>query len=108
MKPAAPETSTAMTGHVLARPRREITRQDRAAAVLPLDCATVTILVIAMAVFIVSHVLLSSAPLRAPLVRLIGEGAFAGVYSVAALVLIVWTVIAFEHAPVEPLWALPW
>jgi uncharacterized membrane protein len=67
-----------------------------------------TPLIIAMAAFIGTHLLLSSGPVRRPLVRAIGEGPFSGAYSVVALALIVWTVIAFERTPVEPLWALPW
>jgi uncharacterized membrane protein len=67
-----------------------------------------TSLAIAMAAFIGSHFALSSGPVRAALVRLVGEGAFLGVYSLLALALIVWTVLAFENAPFVPLWTLPW
>jgi uncharacterized membrane protein len=61
-----------------------------------------------MLAFIASHFVLSSGPVRRPLVRAIGEGPFSGAYSVVALALIVWVVIEFERAPVMALWALPW
>jgi uncharacterized membrane protein len=62
----------------------------------------------AMAIFIGSHLVLSSGPVRRPLVRMMGEGAFSAGYSLVAVVLIVRTVIAFESAPREPLWSIAW
>jgi uncharacterized membrane protein len=67
-----------------------------------------TSLVIAMIAFLGSHFALSSGPVRAALARLVGEAAFQGAYSLLALALIVWTVIAFENAPFVPLWTVPW
>lgn len=40
-----------------------------------------------------------SHPLRAPLVKAMGEGAFAAVYSIVAAACMVWMVIAFRAAP---------
>jgi uncharacterized membrane protein len=67
-----------------------------------------TPLIAAMLAFIASHFVLSSGPVRGPLVRAIGEGPFAGLYSVIALALILWTVVEFNRAPIVALWALPW
>jgi uncharacterized membrane protein len=56
--------------------------------------------------FVGSHFLLSH-PLRAPLVRAIGERAFQGVYSLVALLTFAWMVMAYGRAPLSaPLWAV--
>src|SRR3974390_1966350 len=57
-----------------------------------------TILLLASVGFVASHFLLSH-PLRAPLVRAMGEKAFAGLYSVVALAMFSWMVIAYRSAP---------
>lgn len=44
-----------------------------------------------------------SHPLRAPLVKAMGEGAFLGVYSLVATVCMVWMVFAFRAAPAADL-----
>lgn len=67
-----------------------------------------TPLVLAMAAFVGSHVLLSSALVRRPMVHVLGEAAFRGLYSVVALIMLAWTVIEFNRAPIVALWALPW
>jgi uncharacterized membrane protein len=55
--------------------------------------------------FVGSHFLLSH-PLRAPIVRAIGELPFQGVYSLVALATFVWLALAFRAVPVEtPFWA---
>jgi len=60
----------------------------------------------AAAAFVGSHFLLSH-PLRAPLVRAIGERPFQGVYSLVALVTFVWMVRAYGRAPLSaPLWSV--
>ena len=54
--------------------------------------------------FVGSHFLLSH-PLRAPLVRRIGEGGFQALYSLVAAVTLVWLALAYRAAPAtEPLW----
>jgi uncharacterized membrane protein len=59
---------------------------------------------VAAAAFVGSHFLLSH-PLRAPLVRAIGERAFQGVYSLVALLTFGWMVRAYGQAPLTaPLW----
>ena len=55
-------------------------------------------LVLAMAVFVGTHFLMSH-PLRAPLVARLGEGGFSGVYSLVSLVSFGWAVMAFRDAP---------
>jgi uncharacterized membrane protein len=58
----------------------------------------------AATLFVGTHFLLSH-PLRAPLVRAIGEGAFLGVYSVVAVVTLIWMIVAYRAAPTTaPLW----
>ena len=62
--------------------------------------------VVAAAVFFVaSHIVLSSGPLRAALVKRIGEKVFRGLYSAVASAGLVWLVIAFNIAPYVELWA---
>lgn len=61
-------------------------------------------LVAAAAAFVGSHFALSH-PLRGALVRRLGEGAFAGLYSLVALAAFVWLALAFRAAaPTAPLW----
>jgi uncharacterized membrane protein len=52
--------------------------------------------------FVGTHFLLSH-PLRAPLVRRIGEGPFLGVYSLVAALTLGWLVLAYRAAPLTPL-----
>ena len=54
------------------------------------------LLLIALASFVGSHLLLSH-PLRAPLVRALGERGFSGVYSLVALATLGWSVWAFRN-----------
>jgi uncharacterized membrane protein len=60
-----------------------------------------SVLVAAVA-FVGTHFLLSH-PLRKPLVGLMGEKGFAGLYSLIALGTFAWLVIAYRHAPAAPL-----
>jgi uncharacterized membrane protein len=54
--------------------------------------------------FIATHFLLSH-PLRQPLVRTLGEGAFLGIYSLVAVAALVWLVLTYRAAPImAPLW----
>ncbi len=63
-------------------------------------------LALAMLAFVGGHFLLSSPPVRRPLVAVLGEFAFAGVYSVLALAAFVWMLRAYGQAPYVELWAL--
>ena len=61
-------------------------------------------LALAAIAFVGSHFLLSH-PLRGPLVRVLGERAFAALYSLVALATFVWLVVAYRGAPATaPLW----
>lgn len=66
-----------------------------------------TELILAAALFVGGHFVASAAPVRTPLVAKLGERAFSGVYSAAALALLVWTVSAYGRAPLVPLWEAP-
>jgi uncharacterized membrane protein len=74
--------------------------------------ATIEVLVWASLAFVGSHFILSH-PLRAPLVRAVGERGFLGLYSLVALGTFVWMVLAFRRTPYQDMawdgWAtLPW
>lgn len=61
-------------------------------------------LVVAAVAFVGSHFLLSH-PLRAGMIRAIGERGFQGVYSLVAILTFGWMVVAYRKAPVSaPLW----
>lgn len=58
--------------------------------------------VVAAAVFVGTHFLLSH-PLRAPLVARMGERGFLGLYSLVAAITLVWLALAYRAAPMGPL-----
>ncbi len=63
-----------------------------------------TSLVLAVIAFVATHLLLSH-PLRARLVRRVGEQPFRGIYSAIALATFAWVVLAFRSVPKEaPAW----
>ncbi len=62
---------------------------------------------LAMLAFVGGHFVLSSRPVRAPLVAAIGEGPFHGLYSAVAAAALVWAVSAWNAAPEVPLWTTP-
>jgi uncharacterized membrane protein len=64
-------------------------------------------LAVAAAAFVASHVVLSAAPLRAPLIARLGEKPFLGLYSVVSLVLFGWMIAAFAAAERVDLWVPP-
>lgn len=65
-----------------------------------------SMLLLASIAFVGTHFLLSH-PLRAPLVRAMGEGAFLGVYSVVAIATLIWMVIAYRAMPLTaPAWSV--
>jgi uncharacterized membrane protein len=53
--------------------------------------------------FLVTH-FVPSTPLRAPLVRVLGQWPYTGAYSLVAFAVIGWMSWAYARAPVEPLW----
>lgn len=63
-------------------------------------------LILAMASFVGTHFLLSH-PLRAPIVRRIGEGPFLGVYSLVAFATLGWAILAARAVPPSPAWIGP-
>lgn len=65
-----------------------------------------TLLIIAISIFVGGHELLSH-PLRAPLVRRVGEKGFALIYSVVALGSLFWAVQLWKRIPPDRLWQLP-
>ena len=63
-----------------------------------------TMVLAAVTAFIGTHFLLSH-PLRAPIVRRIGERGFLGLYSLVAAVTLGWVIVAYRGAgPEQPLW----
>ena len=61
-------------------------------------------LALATGLFVLSHVGISSTPLRPWLKGRLGEGPYLGLYSLLSAVLIVWIVLAWRAAPNVPLW----
>jgi len=61
----------------------------------------------AVASFLVTHVGVSSTPLRAALLRRLGERTFKGLYSLMALGTLVWAIRAYGAAPHVFLWVVP-
>jgi len=64
-----------------------------------------TMLLLAAIAFVGTHFLLSH-PLRAPLVRVMGEPAFLGVYSVIAVATFIWMIVAYRSP--ESFWQDHW
>jgi uncharacterized membrane protein len=64
-------------------------------------------LILASLFFPLSHFLISSTPLRAMLVTLLGEKGYSFCYSLLAVAALVWLIFAYRHAPVLPLWNAP-
>jgi uncharacterized membrane protein len=61
-----------------------------------------TMLLLAAIAFVGTHFLLSH-PLRAPLVRVLGEPAFLVLYSVIAAATLIWMIVAYRSAPLTAL-----
>ena len=64
-------------------------------------------LVAATAAFVLGHLMLSSQPLRAPLIERLGERGFRGLYSAMVLAAFVWMLLAYGRAPYVELWLPP-
>ncbi|EDP63813.1 hypothetical protein BAL199_14297 [alpha proteobacterium BAL199] len=69
---------------------------------------TIDALFIGLAAFVGGHFVLSSPPLRDPLVRRLGEERFRVLYASAALAALLWTILAYEAAPFIEVWLPPW
>ena len=54
-----------------------------------------------------SHFVLSSAAVRAALVRRLGEGRFSLLYSLIAIAALAWLVVAYWRAPTFVIWVAP-
>ncbi len=54
---------------------------------------------LAAAVFVASHIVLSSTPLRGALIGVLGEAGFRGAYSAVALGALIWLAVAHGAAP---------
>ncbi len=65
---------------------------------------TIEGVVLAAVFFVASHVVLAGGPLRAGLVKSIGEKVFRGLYSAIAVAALVWLVLAYASAPPVGLW----
>jgi uncharacterized membrane protein len=61
------------------------------------------LLLLACLIFLVTH-FVPSTPLRAPLVRVLGQWPYTAVYSLVSFLMIGWMVWAYNRAPVEILW----
>lgn len=64
-------------------------------------------LVVAAVIFTGGHFLLSSRPVRGPLVARLGEKPFLGLYSVIALLALAWMAWAYSRSPTVVLWTAP-
>ncbi|HYF22711.1 MAG TPA: NnrU family protein [Caulobacteraceae bacterium] len=67
-----------------------------------------TTLILAAAFFLGLHLLVSGTPVRAGLVRMMGERAYMGLFSLASLAGIVWLVSAYGQARFDPANAVWW
>lgn len=56
-------------------------------------------LAVAMGAFVASHVVLSTSPVRTPLVKVVGEWGFKAVYSIISVALLAWVIRAYGVAP---------
>jgi uncharacterized membrane protein len=64
-------------------------------------------LILASLFFPLSHLLISSTPLRAMSVTLLGEKRYSLGYSLLSVAALVWLIIAYRSAPSLPLWDAP-
>ena len=64
---------------------------------------TLAPLIVALAAFLISHIIPSTPPIRAALVRTLGRNGYIGLYSLLSIGLMVWVALAFQDAPPGPL-----
>jgi uncharacterized membrane protein len=66
-------------------------------------------LILAFALFFLSHIIPARPPIRAWLIRHIGKALYLAAYSVLSIILFVWLIVAVGRAPYLPLWQFaPW
>lgn len=66
---------------------------------------SLTGLFLALLAFVGGHFLFAGTPLRATMVDLVGgEARFRGVFSLFSAVTLIWVILAYGRAPLEPLW----
>lgn len=68
---------------------------------------SVGVLALSVALFVASHFLLSTPPVRRPLVRAWGEWPFLALYSLVAAAVLGWVVFAYAAVPLVPVWTPP-
>ncbi|MDA0260741.1 MAG: NnrU family protein [Proteobacteria bacterium] len=68
---------------------------------------TIGHLVVPTAIFLGVHILVSGTPLRRIVVRVIGEGPYAALFSLISLGGLVWMVFSFREAPFIAVWQIP-
>jgi uncharacterized membrane protein len=68
---------------------------------------SLTALFAAVAAFVGAHLILSSRPVRDPLVARIGERRFSGLYSACVAMPFIWTIAAYRTAPFVDVWVAP-
>lgn len=64
-------------------------------------------LILAAALFVGGHFVLSSTPLRAALVGAVGEHAFLGLFSGSMIALLAWLLVSYGNAPYIAVWDAP-
>lgn len=60
-----------------------------------------------VAAFVGGHFVLSSLPVRQPIIKAIGDAGFRGLYSILMLAILVWVIFAYGAAPVDIMWVAP-
>ncbi|MDP6926116.1 MAG: NnrU family protein, partial [Rhodospirillales bacterium] len=68
---------------------------------------TLTLLSLATLAFLGSHFLMSSQPVRDPLVKKLGQNGFLSFYTIVSIPLMVWLVLAYSNAPEIVYWEPP-
>lgn len=68
---------------------------------------TLVALLAAMVLFVATHLIGSSLPVRTRLIAALGETGFRACYSIIALALLIWVIIAHIDAPVVAVWSPP-
>ncbi|MDX2235419.1 MAG: NnrU family protein [Hyphomonadaceae bacterium] len=67
-----------------------------------------TMFVIALATFILLHIGVSATPLRAAIVKAVGEGVYRGLFSLASGIVLAWMLFSFGAARADPANVLLW
>lgn len=68
---------------------------------------TIVAVALAAVAFAGGHLVLSSRPVRGPVIARIGERAFRGVYAAVAALALAWLIYAYNRAPHVEVWAEP-